>query len=258
MVKTSSKRIQSSTYLGVTIDKDLDWKAHTEQVRRKSLAALSSVKRSSSFLPCNTSKLLFNSLVRPHLDYCSVVWHSCNSTISTKIEWIQNYGMRVILGNPPRTSSSPLRDQLGWTTLHERRQRFMLTQVHKCLLNLAPPYLTNKFKLNSTLYTGTRGSGNIHLGRPKSEHYRRSFEYSGALHYNRLPLTLKLCPHHKVFQKPPWKLNKHPRNTSFVGFFYFFYFFVTVIILCYRTCMKTCYGGCSISYSNSNLPIYQL
>ncbi len=52
--------------------------------------------------------------------------------------------MRVILGKPPRTSSSPLRDQLGWTTLHERRQRFMLTQVHKCLLNLAPPYLTEQ------------------------------------------------------------------------------------------------------------------
>ncbi len=54
----------SAKYLGVTIDKDLDWKAHTEQVRRKSLAALSSVKRSSSFLPCNTRRLLFNSLVR--------------------------------------------------------------------------------------------------------------------------------------------------------------------------------------------------
>ncbi len=81
-----------------------------------------------------------------------------------------------------------------------------------------PPYLTNKFKLNSTLYTGTRGSGNIHLGRPKSEHHRRSFEYSGALHYNRLPLTFKIMPRHEVFQKPPWKLNKHPKNTSFVGF----------------------------------------
>ncbi|XP_064407188.1 uncharacterized protein LOC135352017 isoform X1 [Halichondria panicea] len=74
--------------------------------------------------------------------------------------------MHVILGKPPHTSSSSLRDQLGWTTLHERRQRFMLTQVHKCLLNLAPPYLTNKFKLNSTMYTGTRGSGNIYLYRP--------------------------------------------------------------------------------------------
>ena len=169
-----------------------------------SCTALSTIKRSSSFLPINTRKLLFNSLVRPHLDYCSVVWHSCNSTISKRIERIQNYGMRVILGKPPHTSSSPLRDQLGWTTLQERRQRFMLTLVYRCLLNLAPSYLKNKFKLNSTLYNmGTRGSGNIHLGQPNSDHYRRSFEYSGALHYNRLPLSSKSCPTLKLFKKPP-------------------------------------------------------
>ncbi|XP_064405938.1 uncharacterized protein LOC135350976 [Halichondria panicea] len=198
---TDIPQTDSVKYLGVTIDKDLNWKAHTEQVRRKSLAALSTIKRSSSFLPSNTRKLLFNSLVRPHLDYCSVVWHSCNSTISKRIERIQNYGMRVILGKPPRTSSSPLRDQLGWTTLQERRQRFMLTLVHRCLLNLVPPYLKNKFKLNSILYNiGTRGSGNIHLGQPNSEHYRSSFEYSGALHYNRLPLSSKSCPTLKLFK----------------------------------------------------------
>ncbi len=198
---TDIPQTDSVKYLGVTIDKDLNWKAHTEQVRRKSLAALSTIKRSSSFLPSNTRKLLFNSLVCPHLDYCSVVWHSCNSTISKRIERIQNYGMRVILGKPPRTSSSPLRDQLGWSTLQERRQRFMLTLVHRCLLNLAPPYLKNKFKLNSILYNiGTRGSGNIHLGQPNSEHYRRNFEYSGALHYNRLPLSSKSCPTLKLFK----------------------------------------------------------
>ena len=151
---TDIPQTDSVKYLGVTIDKDLNWKAHTEQVRCKSLAALSTIKRSSSFLPINTRKLYLTALFAPtHLDYCPVVWHSCNSTISKRIERIQNYGMRVILGKPPRTSSSPLRDQLGWTTLQERRQRFMLTLVHRCLLNLAPPYLKNN--LNSTRHCTT-------------------------------------------------------------------------------------------------------
>ena len=97
--------------------------------------------------------------------YCEPQWHSQDHGERPLLRKIANYGMHVILGKPPHTSSSSLRDQLGWTTLHERRQRFMLTQVHKCLLNLALPYLTNKFKLNSTMYTGTRGSGNIYLYR---------------------------------------------------------------------------------------------
>ncbi len=140
----------------------------------------------------------------------------------------------------PRTSSSPLRE---WTTLHERRQRFMLTQVHKCLLNLAPPYRTNKFKLNSSLYTRTRVSWNIHLGQPKSEHSRSSFEYSGALHYNRLPLTSKLC-HHEVVQNLP------PRNNVLIMFYIFYNL--------YRTCMKTYrYGGCSIPIQMNYLFIFK-
>ncbi len=106
---TDIPQTDSVKYLGVTIDKDLNWKAHTEQVRRKSLAALSTIKRSSYFLPSNICKLLFNSLVRPHLDYCSgsVVWHSCNSTISKRIESIQNYGMCVILENLHALAAHP-------------------------------------------------------------------------------------------------------------------------------------------------------
>ena len=178
-------------YLGVSIDNKLKWNVHTEHVRQRALAALSTIKRSSSFLPSSTRKLLFNCLVRPHLDYCSVVWHSCKPTISQRIERIQNYGMRIILNKPPRTSSSTLREQLGWTTLHKRRHMFMLAQVHKCLLNQAPAYLADKFRLNSTMYSTTRGASNIHLKQPNTEHFRSTFEFQGALHYNHLPPDLK-------------------------------------------------------------------
>ncbi len=133
--------IEGSTtikYLRVTIDQDLKWKSHTNDIRNKSMAALASVKRSSIFLPVATRKLLFNSRVRPHLDYCSVVWHSCNFSTSQRLERVQNYSMRVILGKPPRTPSSSLRQQLNWSTLYQRRHTHMLNQVHRCALNLAP------------------------------------------------------------------------------------------------------------------------
>ena len=99
--------------------------------------------------------------------------------------------MCIILNKPPRTSSSTLREQLGWTTLHKRRHMFMLAQVHKCLLNQAPAYLADKFRLNSTMYSTTRGASNIHLKQPNTEHFRSTFEFQGALHYNHLPPDLK-------------------------------------------------------------------
>ena len=152
------------------------------------MAALTTIRRLSNFLPVPTHKLLFNSLVRPHLDYCSVVWHSCSSSTSQRLERIQNYGMRVILGRSP---SSPLRQQLNWSSLYLRRHHLMLNQVHRCALNLAPPYLCSKFILNSITYTNTRGANNFHIKQPNTNYYRSTFEYQGAYHYNRLLLDMR-------------------------------------------------------------------
>ena len=41
-------------------------------------------------------KLLYQSFVLPNLDYCSVVWNPCGVVLSSKIERIQNYSLRLI------------------------------------------------------------------------------------------------------------------------------------------------------------------
>ena len=78
---------------------------------------------------------------------------------------------------PPRTSSETLRNKLGWTTLHRRRQIAMVCQVHRCLQKQAPPYLCSKFITNSKFgYRGTRGANKLHLLRPNTNFYRNTFE----------------------------------------------------------------------------------
>ena len=76
-------------------------------VRKKAFAAIGCIRRVSQYLPVKIRKMLYNSLVLPHLDYCSTVWHSCNQTLSQSLERTQNYAMRVILSQPPRTRSAP-------------------------------------------------------------------------------------------------------------------------------------------------------
>ena len=162
-------------YLGVNIDRSLSWKSHIDRVQQKCFAGLASIRR-AGYLPYHVRKLLYQSLVLPHLDYCAVAWHSCGVVTSDRIERIQNYAVRVILRQPPRTSSEQLRQALGWTTLRRRRQNAMLRQVHQCLQKCAPPYLTSKFVMNSTLgYTVTQGANKLHLSRPYSNFYRNSF-----------------------------------------------------------------------------------
>jgi len=179
--------------LGVVVDEDLTWRKHIQEVRKKCLIGLSQLRRISQFLPMKTRKTLYNALVLPHLDYCCVVWHECGATQSQRIERLQNYGMRVITSSPPLTPSAELRTRLQWTTLSDRRELFRLSTVHRCLHHNAPQYMCSKFHTNSSLgYSCTRGRNNIHLERPNTDFYRKSFEFRGATMWNQLPNSVKV------------------------------------------------------------------
>ena len=83
-------------YLGVIVDSQLKWKEHIQHVRQKCFMGLSKLQRISHFLPIPTRVKIYNALELPHLDYCCVLWHSCRSVLTQKVEQIQNYGMRII------------------------------------------------------------------------------------------------------------------------------------------------------------------
>ena len=152
---------------------------------------MAAIRKSSTYLPTATRRLLYNALVLPHLDHCSVIYNSCSVNLSDQLERVQNYAMRIILKKPPRTHSESLRQTLGWTTLKKRRQNNMLCQVHRCLQGHAPQYLCHKFCTNAESgYKGTRGENKLHLSRPLTNSYRSTFEFQGALSYNKLPQSI--------------------------------------------------------------------
>ena len=186
-------------YLGVYIDRSLTWKSHFDKVWQKCFAGLATINR-AGYLPCHIRKLLYQSLVLPHLDYCAVAWHSCGVAMSDRIEQIQNYAMRVILRQPPRTSSKQLQQDLGWTTLWRRGQNTMLCQVHRCLQKCTPPYLTSKFVMNSALgYTVTRRANKLHLNRPYKT-MLPNFVWVWALHFNNLPASVQSLTSRTAFK----------------------------------------------------------
>ena len=68
---------ESVKYLGMRIDKNLNWKLHIDEVRQKHLAM---IRRGGAYLPYDVRKMLYQSFVLPHLDYCSVIWHTCRAS----------------------------------------------------------------------------------------------------------------------------------------------------------------------------------
>nr|AMS38367.1 hypothetical protein [Bactrocera tryoni] len=84
------EQVCSFVDLGVTMDPKLNFNLHASSTVFKAKGALSFVKRwSKEFRDPLTTKILFTSLVRPILEYASVVWNPSYQVHSDKLESVQ-------------------------------------------------------------------------------------------------------------------------------------------------------------------------
>ena len=83
------------TFLGVTIDDELNWKQHTGVVCNR-LAKHVGVFYKLKFLPKEILTILYNTLILPNLNYCILVW-ACSSMQNTnRLLILQKKIIRII------------------------------------------------------------------------------------------------------------------------------------------------------------------
>ena len=165
-----------------------NWNDHIEYVRKKCFAGLGKLKRWSGVLPYRTKKQIYNALVLPYLDYCSVVWQE-SQCLRQKLERVQNYGMRIILSRPPRTHSDDLRKELNWTTLEARRNMNRLCLVYKCVRSQVPTTSSSRFEANKGR---TNGSMHLYQRGANTNFFKNSFTFKGTQDWNNLTKECRL------------------------------------------------------------------
>ncbi len=147
-------------------------------------------------------KKLYNAMVLPHLDYCSVVWQECSKKLQQQVERIQNYGMRLILSRPPRTPTAELRSTLNWLPLTERRRMIRLMLVHRCVNKLGPEYTRDLFRTNEAAgCKRTRGLRKLHVESVNTEVRRKCFVVRGTQDWNTFSEDIRRVQSTSVFNK---------------------------------------------------------
>ena len=185
-------KVETSKYLGVTLDSNLTWTPHVDKLYSKASSRIGVLRRIRPFLDISTAKLVYSTTILPILDYCDVVWDNCNVTSSQKLQRLQNRSARIIMGTHVMTSSEVLLKQLNWDKLEERRK------LHKARLWFR--LQNNKMEgVNISLTChkdvhnyNTRHKNDLKLPKPKTECLKRSFIYSGAKLWNSLSDDVKI------------------------------------------------------------------
>ena len=126
---------KDSTYVGVELSGDLKWTNHINKLTLPKQTGLSASFEGTYTLVHRIWKSLhyaYQTLVRPHLEYCSSVWDPHMQDFITKLESVQRRGARFVSNDYRWTSSvSKMLTKLNWNPLEHRRRASRLTMLHK-------------------------------------------------------------------------------------------------------------------------------
>ena len=103
------KRVDHTKSLGLTIDAQLSWGKHVEEICKKVSLAIGALKRVRPFISKETAIQIYSALIMPHFDYCSPVWNCLSGYLGDKHQKLQ-IRARVITKSPferAQTTSSP-------------------------------------------------------------------------------------------------------------------------------------------------------
>ena len=82
--------------LGVTIDSKLNFNHHINNVCKKASQRIGVLMRLKNLIPTEAKLQLYKAAILPHLTYCHLTWHFCKASDRSKLERVQESGLRTV------------------------------------------------------------------------------------------------------------------------------------------------------------------
>lgn len=182
-------KTDSTKYLGVTLQSNLKWDKHINNMTSKANQSLGFLRRN---LKVNSTKIkdhAYKALVRPKLEFSSTVWDPHTSNQINQIEKVQRRAARFTCSRYHNTSSvSDMLEDLNWPLLKVRRLKTRLIMFYKIIhchvaiypTNLLFPVDTRTRHANPNCFRQIRTNKDI---------YRFSFYPRTITQWNQLPVN---------------------------------------------------------------------
>ena len=101
---TNLEKVEQFQFLGLTLDSNLNWKKHSNNVTNKCSRIIGILNRLKHMLPQRIKIMLYNALLLPHINYCLVTWgYQCH-----RINILQKREIRFITLSRYNSHTAPL------------------------------------------------------------------------------------------------------------------------------------------------------
>ena len=143
------------------------------------------LRRTMHRCPQDLKEKAYMSTVRPKLEYCASIWDPYQQKYIQQLEMVQRRAARFVKNVPHKFSGSQpsvsaMMEDLGWSTLQDRRQSSRITLLYKIVNNLVEV---------PSAYHPVPNS-NSRASRGHSQQYRRHQTEVDAYKYSFLPRTI--------------------------------------------------------------------
>lgn len=192
--------VDSEKYLGLILDSHLTWKPHINKIKTKLTALTGLLKNITKCFPRQTRYILYNSLVKPHLDYLIEIWGTAAPTNLAPLRTSQNKLIKVLFNYDFLAPTDQIYKNTKLMNIEQSYQYFTCILVRKILnqsiktqIHFDKNYISHNIKL--------RNSNDIKLIKPRTNYGKQNIMYDGAKVYNKIPNSIKDAKTLQTFKK---------------------------------------------------------
>ena len=182
----------SANNLGVTFDKNFNFRQHISQTCRCCFYHIRDLRRIRRYMSLSVAKTIATALVSSRLDYCNSLLHNIAIKDITKLQRVQNCLARVVTRSPRFSRPVPLLKSLHWLPVRYRIIFKICTITYQALSTKQPAYLHSMLTpARQPRQLRSSGSGLLFVPRVKTNAGTRAFSVAAPTLWNSLPDSVK-------------------------------------------------------------------
>ena len=195
-------RTSSIRFLGVIIDENMTYKNHILSLKNSLSRKIGLLYRLNKFLPVDVLKLIYHSIIYPHLNYGIVLWYSAPANLLHKLFVCQKRSIRAICNTEYNEHTSEYFRNLQFLKLEDIYKLNLLLHFHDTLVSNMNLNLRNILYSHSSVHDhNTRNSQDFMLPLVSKATTQSSFYYRGIREWNTLPNDFRSISSKYVFKK---------------------------------------------------------
>lgn len=192
------------------MDKELTFQSDVDKLCKKLSQRIGILKKINRHcLQIKHRVLFYNAIIRPVMDYVSVIWSNCDkhSICLDRVLKLQKRAARIIIGADSYAPSVQLFNKLKWILFLENAKPVKCCIIYKSLQDRVPSYLTSFLVLTSETHSRQTRNAKFNIACPRMKQNTedgRTFTVTACQEWNKLPLQMRKAETLNTFKNYLW------------------------------------------------------